>query len=117
MSGSAVVCNSIVWDNVGKWEANFAAATNCCIQRASGEIDTETYPGCITEDPRFYDDGSWTLRLRSPCKDTAMPFKWMTDPADARSKDLAGNDRVAGAGPDMGCYERPTKIGMTVIVK
>ena len=46
-----------------------------------------------------------------------MPFGWMTDPADARSKDAAGNGRVVGAGPDMGCYERPTKIGLTVRVR
>ena len=110
---NVVFVNSISWDNVGKADT-FLAATNCC---SAALADTVTYPGCITDDPKFYDDGSWTLRLRSPCKDTAMPFKWMTDPADARSKDAAGNDRVAGAGPDMGCYERQTKIGTTIIVK
>ena len=46
-----------------------------------------------------------------------MPFGWMTDAADPRSKDLAGNDRVIGAGPDMGCYERPPKIGFTILVR
>ena len=109
----AVFVNSISWGNGGKADT-FLAATNSC---AAGLADAEKYPGCITDDPRFNADGSWTLRLRSPCKDTAMPFGWMTDAADPRSKDLAGNDRWIGVKPDMGCYERPPKIGFTIFVR
>ena len=105
--------NTISWGN-GPDKDVFSSATNSC---AAVLADAEKYPGCITDDPRFNADGSWTLRLRSPCKDTAMPFGWMTDAADPRSKDIGGNDRVIGAGPDMGCYERPPKIGFTILVR
>lgn len=101
---NVILVNSIVYGNArGTQDDVIRAATNSC---ASILTDTTKYPGCVTEDPRF-ETGAYTLSFRSPCRDAGLPFKWMTDKDDPRSKDLLGNPRLASSAPDMGCYERP----------
>ena len=66
---------------------------------------------CITVSPKFTDPGKggFTLRGSSPCKDTALLESWM-----ANALDLAGNARVMGNGPNMGCYELVVSKGIVV---
>lgn len=66
----------------------------------------------ITADPRFVRAGSGSgtnlvagddhLRVGSPCVDTGTVLSWM-----AAARDLDGNPRTMGAGPNMGVYEKP----------
>ena len=49
-------------------------------------------------------NGDYTLKRRSPCRDQGIKLGWMTDDAT----DLAGNPRVFGDLPDLGCYENCT---------
>ena len=61
----------------------------------------------IDTDPLLVDYGSGNYRLSSisPCIDVGFNYSWMTDPADARSKDLDGNPRIWNSIADMGTYE------------
>ncbi len=54
--------------------------------------------------PRFAgaSRGDYSLQKTSPCCDAGTLLSWM----DADSLDLAGNARLVGDHPDMGCYER-----------
>ena len=64
---------------------------------------------CVAVSPKFADfaKGDFALRGSSPCKDTALLEPWM-----ANAFDLAGNARVIGDGPNMGCYEAIVRLGM-----
>lgn len=54
-------------------------------------------------DPKFTDaaNGDYTLQKKSPCRDAGTSLSWM----DTESTDLAGNGRIVGNAPDIGCYE------------
>jgi len=59
--------------------------------------------GSIVANPCFVDpvNGDYRLRASSPCLDAGSG-----DHVKAQyNKDLAGNDRVTGSAPDMGCFE------------
>ena len=107
---NAVLVNSIVYGNKGSQYGGTTVATNSC---AKGLTDTAKYPGCITTDPKFVGTGDcpYALAAKSPCRDKGfydaadLTWGWVTDAADPRSVDLAGNPRLAGKGLDMGCYE------------
>ena len=80
-------------------------ATNSC---ASYLADAHG-PGNIQGAPLFANApaGDYTLAHRSRCRNAAKLFDWMTDASDPRSRDLAGNPRLGGKLPDMGCFEHP----------
>lgn len=108
---NAVMVNTICQGNTGSGQiGGTIVATNSC---AKGLSDTAKYPGCITTDPKFIGTGDhpYALSSKSPCRDKGFydkddpAWNWMTDPADPRSKDLAGKPRLQGTAPDMGCYE------------
>ncbi len=59
--------------------------------------------GQITQDPMFVDRfGDFHLTTGSPCINggTTSNMSWL-----ATARDLDGNPRIDGSGPDMGCYE------------
>ncbi len=67
-------------------------------------------------DPKFTDaaKGDYSLLKKSACRDAGATVAWM----DASSVDLAGEPRVVGDAPDIGCYEwYPTNIGLSIIVR
>ncbi|MBQ3288126.1 MAG: hypothetical protein IJH50_01785 [Kiritimatiellae bacterium] len=68
--------------------------------------------GCVNANPKFADsvNGDFLLRSSSPCKDTALLEPWM-----ANAFDIAGNARVMGKGPNMGCYEFVVLNGMVIM--
>ncbi|MDD3603724.1 MAG: choice-of-anchor Q domain-containing protein, partial [Kiritimatiellae bacterium] len=87
--------NSIVYFNTAtNWSGG--VYTNCCSTPAL------TGSNNINADPRFVDSTNANYRLQgvSPCLDAGTSFVWMTD-----SVDYDHNQRVLGAGPDMGAYE------------
>lgn len=74
--------------------------------------------GCLVGDydPKFTDaaNGDFTLEKKSPCRDAGALLSWMTP----SSLDLAGNARVFGNAPDIGCYEWfQTYTGFIYIVR
>ncbi len=83
--------------------------TNSCLTNAPAGN------GNITNNPMFISVGSgygashvagnYRLAPNSPCINTGTNFVWMTNPADARSKDLDGRWRVKYGTVDMGAYE------------
>lgn len=67
-------------------------------------------------DPLFADaaNGDYRLEKKSPCRDAGAVLSWMTP----SSLDLAGNERVFGDAPDIGCYEWLQKYaGLIYIVR
>lgn len=103
-SGGAGVCAStlvgcIVWGNSytdGSADAPYSSSAtySCFATSVSGT-------GNIAANPRFVDEDAGDYRLldHSPCLDTCSTHSNLGD------VDLVGNARVAGAAPDMGCYE------------
>ena len=113
---ACMLVNTIVWGNVNfKGEPagiSVSAATNSCV-----EVKTlsDKYVDCINTDPQL--DADLRPHTRA-CKHAGLVFGWMTDEEDVRSKDLAGNPRIAPGKekPDMGCYETPF-TGLMMIVR
>ena len=105
------VINSISYGNVGL-DDNPGIASNSCLQRATIPA---SWVDCVNVDPRL--DAALRPHARV-CKRAGLVFEWMTDEADVRSKDLAGNPRIAPGKekPDMGCYETPF-TGLMLIVR
>ena len=102
-----IASNTISWGN--ETTDTFDAATNCC---SSVLTDATKYPGCIARDPRLTADYRPGVAVRNK----GLYFSWMDDEADPRSKDLAGNPRLQGDAPDLGCYE-PIPLGLMLLVK
>ena len=102
--------NCISYGNVGGGDS--ASATNSCVQV---KTLSDKYVDCINTDPKLDAD----LRPHAQaCRKAGLVFNWMTDEADVRARDLAGNPRIAPGKekPDMGCYETPFK-GLMMIVR
>jgi predicted outer membrane repeat protein len=122
---SCSIINTIIADNTmngvsegaNDWFRSGAAVTasHSCAYPAPYPYNQFTVAnGCVTTDPKFADSGKgdFTLRSSSPCKDTALIEPWM-----ANAFDLAGNARVIGNGPNMGCYESVFFKGLVIVVK
>ena len=94
--------------------ATITASHSCAYPAPAPYNQFTVANGCVTTDPKFADSGrgDFTLRSSSPCKDTALLEPWM-----ANAFDIAGNARVIGNGPNMGCYESVTLKGMVIVVK
>ena len=92
--------NSILAGNVSTYAKaadSYDWASNSVVTVKTGKYGRSLAEmGCvICDDPE-------TKKIRN----SGLVFDWMTDLDDVRSKDLAGNDRWMGSGPDMGCFER-----------
>lgn len=120
---TAVVTNSIVWDNGGGGDApeidvDAATVRYCDIQGG--------YPGDgnIDEDPRFVLAGHWTdpdtstaswgrgnyhLLAESPCIDAGDP----AFAGDVLATDIDGHGRTLGSRTDIGCDELPQPVYVT----
>ena len=145
-TGSIAATNCIFYANHGmlgttSWKTshlsvpNWSLVANCLEANfeAGGtvydfsSIDTGATPtthiingvnGCLVGDydPQFTDaaNGDYTLEKKSPCRDAGALLSWMTPSA----LDLAGNARVFGNAPDIGCYEWfQTYTGFIYIVR
>ena len=97
------VRNCIIWDNVnGTGVLNWVTGNDSYLKNSSYNCTTPALgANGITSDPSFTDaeHGDYTIGL-SGAVDSALYLEWMDDVTD-----LAGNERIAGDGPDMGCYE------------
>ena len=100
---AATVRNCIIWDNVnGAGVLNWVTSSDSLVANSSYNCTTPALgTNGITTDPSFTDaaHGDYTIGL-SGAVDSALYLEWMDDVTD-----LAGNERIAGDGPDMGCYE------------
>ena len=99
-----LIYNTISYSN----QYNFYACSwsNSCTTPAASSNAGNDLGGNTTGNPSFASASNWRLSKGSPCINNGKLFSWMTDSADVRSKDLAGNSRVDGSGlVDMGCYE------------
>ena len=94
-AGGVVCRNSIFWSNVGSEDG-------ADIRYPDGNAPVLT--ACsIGGNPQFKNPvrNDWRIRGNSPCKNAGVKLDWMVDGAT----DLAGNPRVFGGMPDIGCYE------------
>lgn len=98
-SGMKSVINCITWGN-GTGNSSCTACTNSCVEKLS----CSAQEGCFSTDPRL--DSRYAPKS-AKCHNKALPFDWMTDPNDVRSKDVYGAARVQGKGPDIGAVEQP----------
>ena len=94
--------------------AKISASHSCAYPASSPYNQFTAANGCITTDPEFADaaHGDFTLKGSSPCKNAGVAESWM-----ANATDLAGNARVFGDVPDMGCYEFFSSPGFVISVR
>ena len=122
---SCSIVNTIIADNTMNGEPEGAndwyrsdttvTASHSCAYPAPGPYNAFTAANdCVNASPKFADSGKGDFFLRgsSPCKDTALLESWM-----ANAFDLAGNARVMGGGPNMGCYELVVSKGVALSFK
>lgn len=83
---------------------------NCCVWPAATSAFLAAN-GCVNADPMFADaaNDDFTLALNSPCKNAGLLESWMDG-----AFDLAGNKRVYGDIPDIGCYELRYPKGLVI---
>jgi len=127
VSGSGVtVENTVVWGNVGKTapvDVKVADGVTATFTRslALGLPDLAsaavTVDNCLSVDPKFNAGKKpalpyYSLRRSSPCLNRGAKAAWMED-----ATDLAGNPRLYGSRPDLGCYELQSGTGLTLIVR
>ena len=103
--GSCNLVNTVSWGNSGGADDGLKnhVATN-----SVSAVSLAAYgPNNTTADPNLRADkcGLYVPAGKSSCRNAAMVFDWMTDPADVRSRALGGRDRIVGAAPDIGAYE------------
>ncbi len=97
--------NNIVWNNTNpNGLANISFATAIACQNCNSDPVISRGSGNVSVDPVFNDD--YTLNF-SACVNGGLWQSWMEG-----AKDLAGNDRLVGTAPDIGCLERPAGTGV-----
>ena len=110
-----LVENSISWGNTGTYDPDSCeVCRNSCIQKLSATTESS---GVINTDPMFKTvDGLAYVPGARACRNVVTPADWMTDPNDARSKDVYGNPRVSGEKADFGAVEALLK-GLCIFVR
>ncbi len=103
IAGAAKIRNTVIWGNkntsgTANWAAqanvSYTAENNCTIPAMPGQNN-------ITTAPAFIDEESGDFRLTlCDLVDKGQVCEWM-----AYAEDLAGEERVSGVAPDIGCYE------------
>ena len=112
IEGVPSVINCISWGN-GVAGDKCTICSDSCIQSLTATTKTRV----IDTDPRLATVNGLAYVPRSRgCRNTAQRFDWMSDPADVRSHDVYGQDRIIGSGPDMGAVEAPT-VGLLLMVR
>ncbi len=103
IAGAAKIRNTVIWGNenasgTANWAAqanvSYTAENNCTIPAMPGQNNITTAPAFIDEET-----GDFRLTL-CDLVDNGQVCDWM-----AYAKDLAGEERISGAAPDIGCYE------------
>lgn len=86
----------------GYYGVCYNSSTNNCVFWGN-TVNGEWADANDAEDPKFVGQGDYRPRAGSPAIDSGDADY----AAEAGEKDLAGNERVQGAGIDRGCYEGP----------
>lgn len=86
--------------------------TASCYDHCLGDADIAGWT-CASASAVFrsFERGSYAIGYSSPARNVGVPLGWMTG-----ATDLAGNKRVAGKLPDVGCYENQGG-GMILLIK
>ena len=109
-AGTATATNSIFWGN--GVDVTGAVALAWCDAGTVGTGVTVN-ANCLSVNPMFTGNGSYTLQKTSPCIDAGVNQSWMTG-----ALDLAGQPRIQGPKVDMGAYEAAyTPHGTTVFFR
>ena len=116
--------NCVSWGNGPKsgtisspWDYAYKAVSNCCCAVMPQTMATGDIYGCFVADPKFRTiDGKDYYVGNKDCKNASLPFGWMTDAKDARSKDVYGNPRVLGTAADLGAVESKV-YGLSIFVR
>ena len=107
-SADASPTNCVFWNGASCGDSGKFIPVNCCTARATSDPTKASF----NADPQLNMDptsSTFLMPLKgSPCIDQSKgdcDFAWMRDPADVRSKDIYGDDRVVGTYADLGAIE------------
>ena len=105
-NGAIPNCYSFLTNSIS-WGNRYADVSGQGYYGYSCSASATSGTGNLMSDPRLQltAAGVSALALDSPCCGRALAFAWMSDAADARSRDILGNPRLDGRGPDMGAVE------------
>jgi hypothetical protein len=108
-AGTATATNSIFWSNGSGLDVTGTVALAWCDAGTVGTGVTVN-ANCLSVNPMFTGNGSYTLQKTSPCKEAGINQSWMTG-----ALDLAGQPRIQGPRVDLGAYEAAyTHLGTTI---
>lgn len=114
-SGSRIVNTIVAHNYIAGVESNLTV--NAGVTYSNNYINVSgTVPGgnIIGSEPGFQNAPlDYTLKASSRCVGSGMVLPWMTDGVT----DLAGQPRIFGARPDIGCYECQHSAGTMLMIK
>ncbi len=114
-SGSRIVNTIVAHNYIAGVESNLTV--NAGVTYSNNYVNVSgTVPGgnIIGSAPGFQNAPlDYTLKSSSPCVGSGMVLPWMTDGVT----DLAGQPRIFGARPDIGCYECQHSAGTMLMLK
>lgn len=119
-SGSRIANTIAVRNHIAGVESNLTVAAGVAYSNnyvnVSGAI-----PGVgniVGSTPGFQNvPFDYTLKPSSPCAGHGMALLWMRDAEGNPVPDLAGQPRIFGAKPDIGCYECQQGTGMMLLIQ
>ena len=119
-SGSRLVNTIVARNHIAGVESNLTVAAGIAYSNnyvnVSGAI-----PGVgniVGSTPGFRNvPFDYTLKPSSPCAGHGTALLWMRDAEGNPVPDLAGQPRIVGAKPDMGCYECQQGTGMMLLIQ
>ncbi len=92
-----------------------ASFSHCDFTEAGTIASTSvTMAACMARDPIFQDaaHGDYTFGSSSPLLNAGVRLPWMED-----AMDLAGNPRLFGRRPDIGCYESSARAQTIILLR
>lgn len=125
-AAASFVTNTVIWGNFAGdaedvlRESDVGAASGTTFSHClAPEFSTEAAAGwtldaCVSGDPRFndFDGGDFTFGGGSPLYGAGILLPWMENAID-----LAGNPRIFGRRPDIGCYESLVRSSTFIMIR
>lgn len=125
-AAASCVTNTVVWGNFAGdaedvlRESDVGAASGTTFSHSlAPEFSTEAAAGwtldaCVSADPKFndFDGGDFTFGASSSLYGAGVLLPWMENAID-----LAGNPRLFGRRPDIGCYESLVRSSTFIMIR